>query len=107
MSERQTVYPLLPQAQPLAAFTAGQGAVISAFTGGRKLQERLVAMGLFPGQRLTICQNNGTSVVVKINGHRLALGRGVSQKILAIAAGCGCQQPDVCPCPDSGVKVPE
>jgi ferrous iron transport protein A len=107
MSDLQAVYPLLAQAQPLAAFSAGQGAVITAFTGGRKLQERMVALGLFPGQRLTICQNNGNSVVVKLNGHRLALGRGVSQKILAVAAGRGCQQPEVCPCPEAGVKVPE
>jgi ferrous iron transport protein A len=107
MSEQQTAYPLLPQAQPLAAFTAGQGAVITGFTGGRNLQERMAALGLFPGQRLTICQNNGDSVVVKLNGHRLALGRGVSQKILALDAGRGCQQPEACPCPGAGFKDPE
>jgi Fe2+ transport system protein FeoA len=107
MSEQQTAYPLQPQAQPLAAFTPGQGAVITGFTGGRKLQERMAALGLFPGQRLTICQNNGDSVVVKLNGHRLALGRGVSRKILALAAGRVCQQPEACPCPRAGFKDSE
>ncbi len=68
MSDKQTAYPPPHQAQPLAAFTAGQAAVITSFTGGRKLQERMVALGLFPGQLLTICQNNGSSLVVSLNG---------------------------------------
>jgi ferrous iron transport protein A len=107
MSDQPAAYPLLPQAQPLAAFTAGQVVTITALLGGRRLQERMAALGLFPGQRLTICQNNGNSLVVRLNGNRLALGRGVSQKILAIAAGNSCQQRDVCPCPLAGDQAPE
>jgi ferrous iron transport protein A len=98
MSDQQATYPLPHQPQPLAAFTVGQGAVITVFTGGQKLQERMVALGLFPGQRLTICQNNGSSLVVSLNGCRLALGRGVSQKILATPADNGCRQHETCPC---------
>ena len=102
MPDQQKVYPLSQQIQPLAAFTAGQGAVITAFLGGRKLQERMVALGLFPGQRLTICQNNGSSLVVRMNGNRLALGRGVSQKILATPTAYGCDEHDTCRCPVKG-----
>jgi ferrous iron transport protein A len=98
MSNQQAGYPPPQQAQPLAAFTAGQAAIITTFTGGRKLQTRMLALGLFPGQRLTICQNNGSSLVVSINGNRLALGRGVSQKILATPAGNGCHNHEACPC---------
>jgi ferrous iron transport protein A len=104
MSDQQTAYPLPHQAQPLAAFAAGEGAVITAFIGGRKLQERMVAVGLFPGQLLTICQNNGSSLVVSLNGNRLALGRGVSQKILATPATSSCHQHKACQCPIKGTK---
>ena len=104
MADQQAAYPLLQQAQPLTTFAVGQSAVITAFSGGRKLQERMVALGLFPGQRLTICQNNGNSLVVRLNGNRLFLGRGVSQKILATPAVNGCHQHDACPCPALGTK---
>lgn len=107
MPDPPTPPPPLPQAQPLAAFAPGQGAVITALTGGRKLQERMLALGLFPGQRLTICQNNGKAVVVRLNGNMVALGRGVSQKILAIAAGRTCQQPESCPCPQVKIQTPD
>lgn len=103
MSDQQAAYPPPQHAQPLAAFPAGQAAIITTFTGGRKLQDRMLALGLFPGQRLTICQNNGNSLVVSLNGNRFALGRGVSQKILATPAGDGCPNQDACPCQ---VKAP-
>ena len=104
MSDQQVAYPLSPQVQSLAAFTAGQGAVITAIIGGRKLQDRMVALGLFPGQRLIICQNNGRSLIVSLNGNRLVLGQGISQKILATPAVNGCHQHDACPCPALGTK---
>ncbi len=104
MSDQQVAEPLSHQVQPLAAFTAGQGAVITAIIGGRKLQERMVALGLFPGQRLTICQNNSSSLVVSLNGNRLALGRGVSQKILATPTTDDCHQHNACQCPVKGSK---
>ncbi len=98
MSDRESLVPAGPLMRPLAAFAPGDGAIIAALAGGRKLQERLVALGLFPGQRLTICQNNGSSLVVRINGNRIALGRGISQKILATASLHNCQQRNDCQC---------
>lgn len=90
--------------QPLTSFATGQDVVITGFAGGRKLQGRLLAMGLFPGQHLTVCQNNGSSLVVSLNGAKIALGCGVSQKILAVAAG-QCrrwEKPCCCPLQDDG-----
>lgn len=97
--------PLFTEVQPLAAFAPGKSAVITGFLGGRKLQERLVALGLFPGQHLIICQNSGSSLVVRLNGNRVALGRGISQKILAIPSHSSCQQHDVCRCPIKDSKI--
>jgi len=99
MSNQEPSQPLSQSIRPLAAFAPGEGAVITAFMGGRKLQERLVALGLFPGQRLTVCQNNGSSLIIRLNGNRLALGRGLSQKILAIHSTYHCQSLEDCQCP--------
>ena len=104
MSDQPATYPLPHQTRPLADFAPGEGAIITAFTGGRKLQERMVALGLFPGQRLTICQNNGSSLVVSLCGSRLALGRGVSQKILATPATNTCPQHKACQCPVQDIE---
>lgn len=99
MTDPQAFSPLPQPAQSLASFGNGQGVVITGFLGGRKLQGRLLALGLFPGQRLTVCQNNGSSLVISVNGNRLALGRGVSQKILAAPTPLRCPRYDECTCP--------
>lgn len=99
MTDPQAFLPVPQPAQSLASFGPGQGAVITGLLGGRKLQGRLLALGLFPGQRLTVCQNNGSSLVISLNGNRLALGRGVSQKILAAPTPGRCPKYDECSCP--------
>ncbi|AEB09733.1 FeoA family protein [Desulfobacca acetoxidans] len=90
--------------QPLTLFSAGQAAMITGFTGGRRMQERVVALGLYPGQRITICQNNGNSLVIGLNGCRLILGGCVSQKILALPAGDGRCNKKICPCWEKAIK---
>jgi ferrous iron transport protein A len=102
MADPKPFLPPLPLMQPLAAFAPGEGAVITAFAGGRKLQEHLLSLGLYPGKRLTVCQNYGSSLVVRLNGNRIALGRGVSQKILATPSPSTCHQHQGCHCARSG-----
>jgi Fe2+ transport system protein FeoA len=46
------------------------------------LRARLLAMGLNLGQEVDILQNNRGLIIVGVNGGRVALGRGISQKIL-------------------------
>lgn len=93
----QAPYSLSAASQALANFSAGEDAIVTGFLGGRNLQGRLLALGLFPGQRVTVCQNHGNSLVVGLNGHKIALGRGVSLKILAMPAGrCRRQEDDCC-----------
>ncbi len=99
MSDQATLPLAGPLTQPLATFAAGQDVVVTGFLGGCKLQGRLLALGLFPGQRLTICQNNGSSLVVSLNGSKMVLGRGVSQKVLAVAAGHCLRRDADCCCP--------
>jgi len=69
---------------PLTAMSTGQRVRITGFLGGRMLRSRLMALGLTLGQEVDIIQNNRGLLIVGFNGGRVALGRGVSQKILAM-----------------------
>lgn len=67
----------------LADIEAGQRVKITGHQGGRMLRARLLAMGLNLGREVDVLQNNRGLIIVGINGGRVALGRGISQKILA------------------------
>ena len=68
--------------RPLAFVPPGQRVRIIGYEGGRMLRARLMAMGLNIGQVVSILQNNRGLIIVGVNGGRVALGRGVSQKIM-------------------------
>ena len=72
--------------QPLAQVPPGQQVVVTGYDGGLKLQSRLMAMGLVVGQVLSVIQNNAGMMIVGLNGGRVALGRGMSRKILVAPA---------------------
>ncbi len=72
--------------QPLAAALPGQRVRIAGYQGGRMLRARLMALGLNLGQEVEVIQNNRGLIIVGINGGRVALGRGVSQKVLTLPA---------------------
>jgi ferrous iron transport protein A len=67
----------------LAEMPAGGRVRITGYRGGRMLRARLLAMGLNLGREVEIIQNNRGLIIVGVNGGRVALGRGISQKILA------------------------
>ena len=67
----------------LADFPAGQRVRITGYRGGRMLRARLLAMGFNLGREVEVIQNNHGLIIVGVNGGRVALGRGISQKILA------------------------
>ncbi len=67
----------------LAMALPGQKVRITGHRGGRMLRARLLALGLNLGQEVEILQNNRGLIIIGINGGRIALGRGISQKILA------------------------
>ena len=72
-----------PLEHPLAEIPAGRRVRITGHRGGRMLRARLLAMGLNLGREVEILQNNRGLIIVGVNGGRVALGRGISQKILA------------------------
>lgn len=66
----------------------GERLVIKAFEGGANVKLRLLAMGLRIGDEIEVITNQGQGqLVVAVDFKRLALGRGLSQKILAAPAG--------------------
>jgi Fe2+ transport system protein FeoA len=67
--------------QSLAGTPAGQKVRITGYRGGRMLRARLLALGLNLGVELNVLQNNRGLIIVGLNGGRVALGRGISQKI--------------------------
>jgi Fe2+ transport system protein FeoA len=68
--------------QSLATAPAGHRVRITGYRGGRMLRARLLALGLNLGREVEILQNNRGLIIVGVNGGRVALGRGISQKIL-------------------------
>ena len=72
-----------PLEQLLSEFPAGRRVRITGHRGGRMLRARLLAMGLNLGREVEVIQNNRGLIIVGINGGRVALGKGISQKILA------------------------
>jgi Fur family ferric uptake transcriptional regulator len=70
----------------LALAAPGQKVRITGHQGGRMLRARLLALGLNLGQEVEVLQNNRGLIIIGINGGRVALGRGISQKILTEAA---------------------
>jgi ferrous iron transport protein A len=71
----------------LAAVPSGQRVRITGYRGGRMLRARLLALGLNLGREVDVLQNNRGLIIVGVNGGRVALGRGISQKILAEPVG--------------------
>ena len=67
----------------LAAVPPGRRVRITGYRGGRMLRARLLALGLNLGREVDVLQNNRGLIIVGVNGGRIALGRGISQKVLA------------------------
>jgi len=72
---------------PLAQVPSGQRVRITGYLGGRMLRARLLALGLNMGREVDILQNNRGLIIVGLNGGRVALGRGISQKVLTEPVG--------------------
>lgn len=68
---------------PLAFVLPGEKVVIDRLLGGSEVQRRLAEMGLTPGTEIEVIKAGGPGPnIVAFRGSRLALGHGVSLKIL-------------------------
>ncbi|MHB8070194.1 MAG: FeoA family protein [Desulfobaccales bacterium] len=73
--------------RPLAQVPSGQRVRITGYQGGRMFRARLLALGLNLGREVDILQNNRGLIIVGLNGGRVALGKGISQKVLTEPVG--------------------
>lgn len=72
----------LPErALPLTDAAVGRSFRLVGISGGRQIAHRLVEMGLTPGVTLKLLQNARGPLLVAVRGYRIALGRGMAQKL--------------------------
>ncbi len=67
---------------PLAQAQEGERVRVTLLRGGKGLDMRLTTLGLNVGSELTVSQRCGGNLVVLRGETRLALGFGMSQKIM-------------------------
>ncbi len=67
----------------LTGINAGENVVLIDIEGGRGIKSKLYSMGLVPGAKLTVLnQNVAGPIMIDLKNSRLALGRGIAQKII-------------------------
>jgi Fur family ferric uptake transcriptional regulator len=93
LEHRMDIYGLCPACAhepdrpvPLSQAEPGECLVVCGHTGGDDLQRRLTDMGLNPGVEVEVLGGNGGPLVVACRGSRLALGRGMCEKVMVKSA---------------------
>jgi len=70
---------------PLSMLNIGEEAELVEFQGGNIMKQRLASMGLNPGMKVTMIKNNmGGSIILGVMDTRIALGRGMAQRIIVL-----------------------
>lgn len=73
---------------PLSSLRPGEEAWIVELQGGRGLVQKLVELGLIPGQRVrALSATRGGPVLVEVRGMRVALGRGMAARVFVRRSG--------------------
>ncbi len=80
---------------PLAMCVPGDYVEIEMIRG-RRLKERLMAMGIGEGMRVRVLQGHGLGVILAAENTRVAIGRGAAHKVLVRALN-GSEQESLTP----------
>ena len=68
---------------PLAMAPEGKILRIVGIRGGRGIMQRLMELGLVPGSTIRVVKSTGRGpILLEVKGSRIALGRGISMKLL-------------------------
>lgn len=74
-----------PQAMPLPLLTPGETARVSHINArGNGMVRRLNAMGISQGVELSVLSSQGGPLLVCIGNGRVALGRGMAQRVMVV-----------------------
>jgi ferrous iron transport protein A len=69
------------QILPLTSAPTGKPLVLVGIEGGKRFNRRLVELGLTPGIHLRIMQDSGGPLILAVRDSRIALGRGMAEKL--------------------------
>ncbi|NWF64450.1 MAG: ferrous iron transport protein A [Chloroflexi bacterium] len=69
------------QSFPLTMAAQGERVRLLRVNAGEALSSRLSAMGLTPGVEFSVIQDSGGPLLLGVRDSRLAVGRGMAQKI--------------------------
>lgn len=70
--------------QPLSFLEPGSQAKIKDIIGGKGINTKLAEMGFVSGSILSVLRNDGSGpMLVAVMDSRVAIGRGMAQKIMA------------------------
>ncbi len=68
--------------RPLSTVRRGETVQLARIEAGRRLARRLAELGLTPGVSIQVLHVNGGPILIAVRGARLALGKGMAEKIL-------------------------
>lgn len=68
--------------QSLVNLDTGKNAMVSKISAGRSANKRLYEMGFNTGSKFKVMKNDSGPVVVCLAGSKVAVGRGLAEKII-------------------------
>lgn len=66
----------------LACLNSGTDAKVKCISGGGCATRRLYEMGFYTGAKVKIIKNDYGPIIVSLSGNKIAVGRGLAQKIM-------------------------
>jgi Fe2+ transport system protein FeoA len=73
------------QLRPLSNVKDGETVVLARINAGQGLRNRLIAMGLVSGVKITVVNNSHPGpFVISVKDSKMMLGRGMANKILVV-----------------------
>ncbi len=69
---------------PVVDLDNGACGCVARIDGGRAMIQRLMSLGITKGSEVEILHHRGKSVVVGLNGNRIALGAGIANRIFVV-----------------------
>jgi len=74
---------------PLTELKKKTTAVVKRIEGGMIMQRRINSMGVIPGKKINIISSQlfGGPIVVDVEGFRVAIGRGMADRVIVEAEG--------------------
>jgi len=69
---------------PLTEAPIGCLLTLATIQGGQKFRRRLVELGLTPGISLKVLQDSGGPLILAVRDSRLAIGRGMAEKMTVV-----------------------